>query len=153
METMVSNRYVEVRNGGYYVAGTRIGLDTIYYSAQRGRSAESTFEAFPLAGSLAKVRGAIAFIQEHPQEVCEYLKAQEARYEEFTQRNPLPPELIEPFENRSEAVEKRAEFSVPGGRRHRSRYPSRPAAQGARNRFREAAGTISNGMPDSEVFA
>lgn len=87
---MISNRYVEVRNGGYYVAGTRIGLDTIYYSVQRGRSAESTFEAFPLAGSLDKIRGAIAFIEEHPREVREYLETQDSLYEQFTEQNPLP---------------------------------------------------------------
>ncbi len=26
---MPTNQYVEVRNGGYYVAGTRIGLDVV----------------------------------------------------------------------------------------------------------------------------
>lgn len=26
---MPTNEYVEVRNGGYYVAGTRIGLDVV----------------------------------------------------------------------------------------------------------------------------
>jgi len=28
---MPTNEYVEVRNGGYYVAGTRIGLDVVVY--------------------------------------------------------------------------------------------------------------------------
>lgn len=108
VQTMNPSEYVEIRNGGYYVAGTRIGLDTVYYSVQRGRSAEATFEAFPLAGSLAKVRGAIAFIQAHPEEVQEYLETQEALYEDFTRQNPLPQELIEPFDSRMEAVKKRA---------------------------------------------
>lgn len=99
MESMPANEFVEVRNGGYYVAGTRIGLDVVYYSLQRGRSAEATFEAFPLTGSLSKVRGAIAFIKAHPQEIQAYLEEQERRYEEFTRRHPLPAELIERFEH------------------------------------------------------
>jgi uncharacterized protein (DUF433 family) len=107
METMLASEYVEVRNGGYYVAGTRIGLDVVYYSLQRGRSPEATFEAFPLIGSVARVRGAIAFIHEHPQEVQAYLEEQEKRYEEFTEQHPLPSELVQQFEHgRRELLEK-----------------------------------------------
>lgn len=98
MEAMPRNKYIEVRNGGYYVAGTRIGLDVVYHSLQRGRSVEETFEAFPAIGSLAKARGAASFIQEHPKEVQEYLREQDRLYEEFTQNHPLPREMIERFE-------------------------------------------------------
>jgi hypothetical protein len=41
---MPSNEYVEVRNGGYYVAGTHIGLDVVIYDFRRGRSAEAILE-------------------------------------------------------------------------------------------------------------
>ena len=44
---MPTNEYVEVRNGGYYVAGTRIGLDVVTYDFRNGRSAEAIFEAYP----------------------------------------------------------------------------------------------------------
>jgi uncharacterized protein (DUF433 family) len=60
-----ANQYVEVRNGGYYVAGTRIGLDVLVHDFRRGRSAESIFEAYPSLGSLAKVNGVITLILEH----------------------------------------------------------------------------------------
>jgi uncharacterized protein (DUF433 family) len=107
MESMLANEYLDVRNGGYYVAGTRIGLDVVYYSLQRGRTAETTLEAFPLIGSLAKIQGAIAFIHAHPQEVQLYLEEQERRYEEFTRQHPLPPELVERLEpERGELLEK-----------------------------------------------
>ena len=39
---MPTNEYVEIRNGGYYVAGTRIGLDVVTYDFRNGRSAEVT---------------------------------------------------------------------------------------------------------------
>jgi uncharacterized protein (DUF433 family) len=109
VEIMPTNEYVEVRNGGYCVVGTRIGLDVVYHSLQRGRSAEATFEAFPLIGSLARVRGAIAFIQAHPNEVQAYLEEQGTRYEEFTRQHPLPPELTERFERgQRQALDKRS---------------------------------------------
>ena len=93
-----TNEYVEVRNGAYYVAGTRVGLDVVAYDFRNGRSAESIFDAYASIGSLAKVYGAITFILEHPAEVDAYLKDQDRRYVELKERYPLPAELIERFE-------------------------------------------------------
>lgn len=59
---MPTNEYVAVRNGGYYVADTRIGLDVVVYDFRRGRSAEAIFEAYPSIGSLSKIYGTITFI-------------------------------------------------------------------------------------------
>src|SRR5271157_3543779 len=95
---MQTNEYVEVRNGGYYVAGTRIGLDVVIHEFRNGRSAEAIFEAYPSIGSLAKVYGAITFILEHPKEIEVYLVDQDRRYDEFKAQHPLPPDMIERFE-------------------------------------------------------
>ena len=51
---MPTSVYVETHNGGYYVAGTRIGLDVVTHDFRRGRSAEAIFEAYPSIGSLAR---------------------------------------------------------------------------------------------------
>ena len=93
-----TNEYIEVRNGGYYVAGTRIGLDVVVYDFRDGRSADAIFEAYPSIGSLAKVYGAITFILEHPKEIEAYLEGQDGRYEEFKAQNPLTPDMIDRFE-------------------------------------------------------
>jgi uncharacterized protein (DUF433 family) len=95
---MPTNEYVEVRNGGYYVAGTRIGLDVVVYDFRDGRTAEAIFEAYPSIGSLAKVRGTITFILEHPKEIEAYLEDQDRRYEEFKASHPFPADMIERFE-------------------------------------------------------
>src|ERR1700690_3314030 len=95
---MPTNEYVEVRNGGYYVAGTRIGLDVVTYDFRDGRSAEAIFDAYPSIGSLAKVYGAIALILEHPMEIEAYLADQDRRYEQIKARYPLTPDMIERFE-------------------------------------------------------
>ena len=95
---MPTNEYVEVRNGGYYVTGTRIGLDVVVCDFRDGRSADTIFEAYPSIGSLAKAYGAIAFILEHPKEIEAYLEGQDGRYEEFKAQHPLTPDMIERFE-------------------------------------------------------
>jgi uncharacterized protein (DUF433 family) len=95
---MPTNEYVEVRNGGYYVAGTRIGLDLVVYDFRNGRSAEAIFDAYPSIGSLAKVYGAIAFVLEHAAEVEAYLKDQERIFEEFKAQHPMPADMMERFE-------------------------------------------------------
>ncbi len=38
---------IAARDGGYYVAGTRIGLDVVTCDFRNGRSAEAIFEAYP----------------------------------------------------------------------------------------------------------
>lgn len=48
--------YVEQRNGGYYVVGTRVSLDSVVYAFLRGEIAN----AFP-ALSLEQAHGAIAY--------------------------------------------------------------------------------------------
>jgi uncharacterized protein (DUF433 family) len=95
---MSMNEYVEIRNGGYYVAGTRIGLDVVVHDFREGRTADAIFEAYPSIGSLAKVYGAITFILEHPAEIEAYLEEQDRRFEEIQARYPLTPEMIERFE-------------------------------------------------------
>jgi uncharacterized protein (DUF433 family) len=105
---MPINEYVEVRNGGYYVAGTRIGLDVVTCDFRNGRSPEAILDAYPSIGSLAKVYGAITFILEHPNEVEAYLEEQDRRYEDMKARYPLTPDMIERFERaKSERSEKR----------------------------------------------
>ena len=92
------NQYVEVRNGAYYVAGARIGLDVVIQEFRDGRSPEEIFEAYPSIGSLSRVYGAITFVLEHPREVDSYLKAQDEKWEAFKASNPLTPEMIERFD-------------------------------------------------------
>ena len=95
---MPANECIEVRHGGYYVAGTRIGLDVLVYDFRRGRSAEAIFEAYPSIGSLAKVYGAITFVLEHPAEIEAYLKDQDRIFEQIKTQYPIPQGMIERFE-------------------------------------------------------
>ena len=70
-------QYVRERDGGYYVAGSRISLDSVVHPFKNGASPESILRSFPLIGSLEKVYGAITFYLAHREDVDAYLREQE----------------------------------------------------------------------------
>lgn len=65
---MENIEYVELRNGGFYVAGSRVSLDSIVYSFKAGDSPETIRQNFSSL-TLEQVYGAIAFYLAHEQEV------------------------------------------------------------------------------------
>jgi uncharacterized protein (DUF433 family) len=60
--------YIERPNGGYYVAGARISLDSIVSSFNSGESPETIRQNFPSL-TLEQIYGAIAFYLGHRDEV------------------------------------------------------------------------------------
>ena len=75
------SEYIEQRDGGYYVAGTRISLDSVVCAFNRGDSPERILEEFPLLDKLAKVYGAIAFYLDHRAGIDKYLEATGREFE------------------------------------------------------------------------
>ncbi|MEO8098623.1 MAG: DUF433 domain-containing protein [Acidobacteriota bacterium] len=74
------NGYVEERNGGYYVVGTRVSLDSVVYAYLRGESPEGIAESFP-ALSLEQIFGALAFYAAHRSDIDRYLSAGRSDFE------------------------------------------------------------------------
>ncbi len=72
----MTSEYIEQRNGGYYVAGTRISLDSVVYSFERHNSPEKIQEEYPLL-RLPQIYGAIAFYLDHQEEILRYLDTKE----------------------------------------------------------------------------
>jgi uncharacterized protein (DUF433 family) len=86
--------YVERREGGYYIAGTRISLDSIIYPFKDGASPEGILRSFPLIGSLEKVYGAITFYLANTEAVEAFLSEQERLSRELeAKQTPLPESL------------------------------------------------------------
>lgn len=56
----MNSPYVEQREGGFWVAGTRVSLDSLVYPFRRGASPETIRSSFPIL-TLEQVYGAIAF--------------------------------------------------------------------------------------------
>ena len=77
----MDNEYIEQRNGGYYVAGTRISLDSVVFAFNRADSPERILERYPLLGKPAKVYGAIAFYLDHQAEIDAYLADSKREFE------------------------------------------------------------------------
>ena len=94
----MSKEYVESRNGGYWITGTRISLDSIVYAFMRGASPEGIARSFPLL-TLEQVYGAITFYLAHQAEVDTYLQQGEAEFESLRQAtrvaNPLLHQKLE----------------------------------------------------------
>lgn len=108
MEEALRSRHIEVREGGYYVAGTRIGLDVIVHEFESGKSPEAILQSYSSIGSLAKVYGVITFILEHPEKVAAYLEDQERLWEELKRRHPIPPDMLQRFVRSRELFRKPA---------------------------------------------
>jgi uncharacterized protein (DUF433 family) len=53
--------YVEQRDGGYFLAGTSISLDSVVYAFLRGESPEGIAESFPVL-TLEQVFGTLTFL-------------------------------------------------------------------------------------------
>ena len=56
----MNKEYVENRDGGYWIVGSRVSLDSVVYAFLSGQSAESIAQSFPVL-TLEQVYGAITF--------------------------------------------------------------------------------------------
>ncbi len=77
--------YVEQRNGGYWIQGTRVSLDSIVYRFLEGLPPEGITDCFP-GLTLEQVYGAITYYLAHRVEIDKYLIDEDAEYEAFRQR-------------------------------------------------------------------
>jgi uncharacterized protein (DUF433 family) len=83
------DEYVAERDGGFYVAGSRVSLASIIYEFREGASPETIRQDFPSL-SLAQVYGSIAFYLNHPQQAEAYLQQLNEKWEEL-ERQGQPP--------------------------------------------------------------
>ena len=83
--------YIEERDGGLYVAGTRVSLDSVVIRFQQGASPERIVQSFP-ALRLSQVYGAIAYYLENEKTIGEYVAEGEREIERsqvpLSQTNP-----------------------------------------------------------------
>jgi uncharacterized protein (DUF433 family) len=76
--------YIEQRNGGYFIEGTRISLDSVVYAFLKGESPEGIAESFPALG-LEQIFGALTFYTANRDEVDGYLSEGRREFETFRQ--------------------------------------------------------------------
>jgi len=86
----MEKQYIEQRNEGYWVAGTRISLDSIVFAFLDGLSPETIVaECFPVL-TLEQVYGAITYYLSHRDEINAYLKQVDAEFEALGQSTNEP---------------------------------------------------------------
>jgi uncharacterized protein (DUF433 family) len=103
----MSKEYIEQRDGGFGVGGSRISLDSIVYAWRRGASPDCIQKSFPLL-TLEEVYGAITFYLANNDEIDAYLIQEEIETEKMRQAS------REKFADWYERMEKaRQELLVP----------------------------------------
>jgi uncharacterized protein (DUF433 family) len=80
----MSSQYVEQRDKGNWVAGTRVSLDSIVYAFLDGQTAESIAQSFPVL-TLEQVYGAIAFYLANRSKTDSYLAQVRVDFEALRQ--------------------------------------------------------------------
>ena len=91
----MAKEYIEQRADNYYVAGTRISLDSIVYAFRRGESPETICQNFELL-RLEQVYGAITYYLANQADIDAYLTHQGEKWaEEKRNAEPLPANLRE----------------------------------------------------------
>lgn len=76
----MKTEYVEKRDEGYWVSGSRVSLASIVYAFLNGQTAESIAQSFPTL-SLEQVYGAITYYLARRSEIDAYLREVDLTYE------------------------------------------------------------------------
>ena len=89
---------VEQRDGGYWITGTRVSLDSIVYAYLRGEAPESIARSFPVL-KLEQIRDAISYYRSHQADVDSYLRQHDQEFEALrAQARQANPELYKKLE-------------------------------------------------------
>jgi uncharacterized protein (DUF433 family) len=83
--------YIEERNGGLYIAGRRVTLDSVVINYQEGASPAKIVECFPTL-KLWQVYGALAYYLENEQVIGQYIAEAEREFERLRALNRSDPE-------------------------------------------------------------
>ena len=90
-------QFVERRNEGFYLAGSRVPLALVVREFQDGHSPEAIRSAFPTL-TLEQVYGAITFYLGHKKEVDREVGDRERAEDAFTEEHQAPPDLKDKLE-------------------------------------------------------
>jgi Protein of unknown function (DUF433) len=108
----MAREYVEKRDDGYWIVGTRLSLDSIVYAFLRGAAPESIAQSFPIL-KLEEVYGAITYYLSHQLDVDSYLRKSDQEFEALrAQARQASPTLYKKLEE-ARKVETVSQFPNP----------------------------------------
>jgi uncharacterized protein (DUF433 family) len=106
------SEYVEQREGGYWIAGTRVSLDSIVYAFLRGAAPESIAQSFPVL-KLEEVYGAVTYYLGHQDEVNSYLRQHDREFDTLrAQARQLNPGLYKRLEEARKVEEVKQQLNL-----------------------------------------
>lgn len=97
------NDYVEQREGGYWIKGKRISLDSVVYAFRRGQSPENILQSFPLL-TLEEIYGAITYYLANEAEIDAYLVEEDIEFEKMRQEQRESDDWYRKMEKAREAM-------------------------------------------------
>jgi uncharacterized protein (DUF433 family) len=104
----MAREYVENRDGGYYVTGSRVSLESVIFLFLDGASPETIADEFPTL-SLEQVYGAITFYLADRAKIDAYLAESEGLWEEARKnQSSIPPALRERLQRARRELTSRA---------------------------------------------
>lgn len=84
MTAVAIKPYIEFKDRGYWIIGTRISLDSIVYAFRKGFHPESIVQSYPLL-DLEQVYGAITFYLANRSDIDAYLLPEEQAFDAMPQ--------------------------------------------------------------------
>jgi len=85
-QVIVITEYIEQRDGGLYIFGSRVSLDSVVYAFLRGESPEGIAESFPALG-LDQIFGALAFYVANREMVDRHLSENQHQFETLREQS------------------------------------------------------------------
>ena len=100
--------YIERRETGFYIVGSRVPIDRIVWEYRNGEDPETIQSHYPTL-NLEQVNGAIAFYQSHKEEVEQVMEERRRVEDAYRAAHPAPPDIKERFERmRRQATPRRS---------------------------------------------
>jgi uncharacterized protein (DUF433 family) len=93
----MDREFVERREAGFYLVGSRVPIDRVVWEYHRGEDSETIQSHYPTL-SLEEVNGAIAFYLDHKDEVDKVIEERRRQEDAWVAANPTPPDIKEKFE-------------------------------------------------------
>jgi uncharacterized protein (DUF433 family) len=100
--------YIERRETGFYIAGSRVPIDRIVVEYRNGEDPAAIQSHYPTL-SLDQVNGAITFYLNHKDEVEQVMEDRSRAEDAYIAAHPTPPDIKEKFERmRRQMVSRRS---------------------------------------------
>jgi uncharacterized protein (DUF433 family) len=93
----MGHEFIERRETGLYIAGSRVPIDRIIWEYRNGEEPEAIRAHYPTL-SVEQVNGAIAFYHHHKEEVDTAMEDRRLAEDAYTAANANPPDIKQKFE-------------------------------------------------------